>query len=195
MSIYKEYRDYKQIQNRGLIIIGYQGIGKSSLASSYNKTIDLDSSNFKIDGDRDDNWYVIYCQIAVSLAKQGYIVFTSSHQVVVEEFMRYNNSDDYTIVVVSPCRNLENEWVEKLRQRWLADKNNEENCIAYKDAEQNFQNKIYWLASQNEFPYIPIKTMDYVFSKIIEGLCCIYGINKHCRTMIPRRRDYDENED
>ena len=196
MAIYKKYRDYEQIRDRGLIIIGYQGIGKSSFASSRNKTIDLESSNFKVDGDRDDNWQVIYCRIAISLAKQGYIVFTSSHQVVVEEFMKYYNlDDDYTIVIVSPYRNLEIEWIEKLRQRWFADKKNEKNRRAYEDAKQNFQNEIYWLASQNEFPYIPIKTMDYAFSRIVEGLCCIYGINEHCHSMIPRRRDYDEDED
>lgn len=196
MSIYREYRDYKQIQDRGLIIIGYQGIGKSSFASSRNKTIDLESSNFKVDGERDDNWQVIYCRIAVSLAKQGYIVFTSSHQVVVEEFMKYGNlDDDYTIIIVSPHYSLEIEWVEKLRQRWIADKKNEKNYTAYKDAEENFQNEICWLASQNELPYIPIKAMDYVFSRIVGGLCSIYGVNKYCHSMIPRRRDYDEDED
>ena len=196
MSIYRDYRDYKQIQDRGLIIIGYQGIGKSSFASSHNKTIDLESSNFKVDGERDDNWYVIYCRIAVSLAKQGYIVFTSSHQVVVEEFMKYSNrDDDYSIVIVYPHPSLGNKWVEKLRQRWIADMKNEKNHIAYEDAKENFQDEIYWLASQNELPCISIKTMDYVFSRIVEGLCCIYGVNRYCRSMIPRRRNYDEDED
>lgn len=196
MSIYREYLDYKQNQDRGLIIVGYQGIGKSSFASSYNKTIDLESSNFKVGGERDDNWHIIYCRIAVSLAKQGYIVFTSSHQVVVEEFMKYGNpNNDYTIVVVSPHHSLEIEWVEKLRQRWLDDIKNEKNRIAYKDAEENFQKEIYWLASQNELPYIPIKTMDYSFSRIVEGLCCIYGVSRYCPSIIHRRRDYNEDED
>lgn len=193
MSIYRENLDYKQSQNRGLIIIGYQGIGKSSFASSYNKTIDLESSNFKVGGERDDNWYIIYCRIAVSLAKQGYIVFTSSHQVVVEEFMKYGNPDYYTIVIVSPHHSLEIEWVEKLRQRWLDDIKNEKNRIAYKDAEENFHKEIYWLASQNELPYIPIKTMDYSFSKIVEGLCRIYGVSRYYPSIIHRRRDYDED--
>lgn len=196
MGVFREYRNYKQIRDRGLIIIGYQGIGKSSFVSSSNKTIDLESSNFKVDGERDDNWYVVYCRIAISLAKQGYIVFTSSHQVVVEEFIKYSKLDnDYTIVIVSPHHSLEIEWVEKLRQRWIDDADNEKNFIAYKDAEENFQNEIHWLSSKNEFPYIPIKTMDYSFSRIVEGICCIYDVNRYCRSMIPRHLDYDEDED
>lgn len=197
MSIYREYIvDCKQSRNRGLIIIGYQGIGKSSFASSFNKTVDLESSNFKVDGERDDDWPIIYCRIAVSLAKQGYIVFTSSHQVVVEEFIKYGNlADDYTIVIVSPHHNLETDWVEKLRQRWVDDTNNEKNYIAYKDAKENFQNEIRWLASQNELPYIPIKTMDYDFSEIVKGVCRIYGVDRYCHRTTPRRRNYDEDEE
>ena len=177
MSISGNGQDPIQLKNRGLIIIGYQGIGKSSFASCGNKTIDLESSNFKIDGERDDNWYVIYCRIAVSLAKQGYIVFTSSHRVVVEEFTKYGNlDDDYTIVIVAPHHGLEDQWVKKLHQRWIADKENEKNYIAYKDAKENFQKEICWLSSQNELPYIPIKAMYYSFSKIVEGLCRIYCV-------------------
>lgn len=192
MNICKGCQDCKQIQDRGLIIIGYQGIGKSSFASSRNRTVDLESSNFKVNGERDDNWQAIYCRIAISLAKQGYVVFTSSHQVVVEEFLKYDNIDnDYSIVIVFPHHSLEIEWIEKLHQRWIADIKNEKNWIAYKDAEENFKNEIYWLTSQNKIFYIPIKTMDYDFSRIVEGLCCIYGVDRPYYSMISRRRDCD----
>lgn len=194
MSFYRDYYNHKQ--NHGLIIIGYQGIGKSSFASSRNKAIDLESSSFRVDGERDDNWYVVYCRIAVSLAKQGYIVFTSAHQVVVKELTKYGNLDeDYSIVIVSPHHSLEIEWVEKLRQRWIADTKNEKNYRAYKDAEENFQNEIYWFASQKELPYIPIKSMNYVFSKIVEGLCCIYNVDRYYRSPMPKCRNYDEDND
>ena len=194
MSTYRNYPDFNQIQDHGLIIIGYQGIGKSSLATSRHKTIDLESSNFKVGGERNDNWYVIYCRIAVSLAKQGYIVFTSSHRVVVEEFMKYGNlNDDYSIVIVAPHRSLETEWVEKLRQRWFDEAKNEKNRIAYEDAAKNFQNEIQWLASQSELPYIPIKSMDYAFGRIVEGLCCIYGVTKYSRNTIAGSWDEDKS--
>lgn len=58
-----------------MIFIGYQGIGKSTLAG-YNRYIDLESGNFWINGKRDENWYIPYCNIAEHLSEQGYRVHT-----------------------------------------------------------------------------------------------------------------------
>ena len=52
-----------------MIYVGYQGIGKSSLGGT-DKYIDLESSNFK----HEDDWYKTYCDVAISLSKQGYDV-------------------------------------------------------------------------------------------------------------------------
>lgn len=41
---------------KGLIIIGYQGIGKSSCAGPANKCIDLESGNFFIGGRDEDEF-------------------------------------------------------------------------------------------------------------------------------------------
>lgn len=67
-----------------MIITGYQGIGKSTLAKTNDKIIDLESSCFwkydlydfekKGEKTRPDDWYVYYCQMAQYLSKQGYIV-------------------------------------------------------------------------------------------------------------------------
>ena len=65
-----------------MIIIGYQGIGKSTLANIDNAYIDLESSNFWHKGERYDNWYIYYGKIAESLSRQNYNVFTSSHREV-----------------------------------------------------------------------------------------------------------------
>lgn len=46
-----------------MIIIGYPGIGKSTLGGQ-NDVIDLDSSNFWNNGKRPDDWYVYYCKVA-----------------------------------------------------------------------------------------------------------------------------------
>ena len=72
-------------KKKGLIIIGYQGIGKSTAAKHIPNSIDLESSLFKIDNKRHEDWYMVYAKIAVNLARQGYIVFTSSHKKVVKE--------------------------------------------------------------------------------------------------------------
>lgn len=55
--------------DKGFIVVGYQGIGKSTLANSGNgKYIDLESSNFFVDNNRASNWATIYANIAESLA-------------------------------------------------------------------------------------------------------------------------------
>ena len=38
-----------------MIIVGYQWIGKSTLANNETGVIDLESSNFFVDGKRDEN--------------------------------------------------------------------------------------------------------------------------------------------
>ena len=79
-----------------MIIVGYQGIGKSSLAGVGN-CIDLESSNFWINGKRDPEWYKPYCKIADHLSKQGYTVFTSSHEVVRRELMFCTDEPVYVV--------------------------------------------------------------------------------------------------
>lgn len=97
-----------------MIVIGYQGIGKSTLAGRDHKYIDLESGNFWVDGKRADDWYKPYCQIAEHLSKQGYIVFTSSHEVVRKQL---ENSKE-VVVVVYPSLNLKNMWIDKLENRY-----------------------------------------------------------------------------
>ena len=53
-----------------MIICGYQGIGKSTIAGQL-YTIDLESSNFYIDGKRDEKWYKVYANFARHLSEQG----------------------------------------------------------------------------------------------------------------------------
>lgn len=97
-----------------MIVIGYQGIGKSTLASRDICYIDLESGKFWVDGKRAEDWYKPYCQIAEHLSQQGYIVFTSSHEVVRE---RLKNSTE-AVVVVYPAVELKDEWIAKLEKRY-----------------------------------------------------------------------------
>ena len=72
-----------------MIIIGYQGIGKSSVSGADSGCIDLESSNFWNEGVRADDWYIYYCNIALDLSKQGFTVFTSSHKEVREYLLEH----------------------------------------------------------------------------------------------------------
>lgn len=96
-----------------MIIVGYQGIGKSTLAGK-DGFIDLESGNFWVDGIRPENWYKMYVKIAVHLSQQGYTVFTASHKVVRDELKRYNEK----VVVCYPSLKLKEEWIKKLEERY-----------------------------------------------------------------------------
>ena len=96
-----------------MIIIGYQGIGKSTLAGR-DKFIDLESGNFWVDGKRAEDWYKPYCQIAEHLSAQGFTVFTSSHEVVRKQL---RNSKE-KVFVAFPSLELKDCWIEKLKMRW-----------------------------------------------------------------------------
>lgn len=96
-----------------MIIIGYQGIGKSTLAKNNLKFIDLESGCFWVDGKRDANWYIPYCQMAEHLSKQGYCVFTSSHEPVRKLLAKSSEQ----VVAICPHPDLKDKWIEKLRKR------------------------------------------------------------------------------
>lgn len=99
-----------------MIVIGYQGIGKSTLAGKDKKYIDLESGNFWVNGNRADDWYKVYCKIAEHLSQQGYTVFTSSHEVVRNQLA--NSSE--VVAVVYPDLQLRDEWIDKLRNRYIS---------------------------------------------------------------------------
>jgi hypothetical protein len=103
---------------KGLIIVGYQGIGKSSCAGKEN-CIDLESGNFFVGEKRSPDWYMPYCQIAMNLADQGYTVFTSSHAVVYEQFASMPILQNVgNIVVFCPRQNMKDEWIARLAFRY-----------------------------------------------------------------------------
>lgn len=102
-----------------MIIIGYQGIGKSTLANRRTmRCIDLESGNFFVDGKRADDWYKIYVQIAKHLSQQGYTVFVSSHKVVRDELYGCG----VPVAACFPDLSLKDEWVAKLEARYAESK-------------------------------------------------------------------------
>lgn len=103
---------------KGLIVIGYQGIGKSSCAGKEN-CIDLESGCFWDGDERHEDWYIPYCQIAMDLANQGYTVFTSSHKVVYEHFKTMPLLPNVAkVAVFCPDSRYKEEWVERLQKRY-----------------------------------------------------------------------------
>lgn len=147
-----------------MIIIGYQGIGKSSLAGKYN-IIDLESGSFWNCGERPEDWYVYYCNIAEHLSHQGYIVFVSSHEVVRERLKRHSREPMFCVY---PSIHLRDEWVKKLEDRY-----NETQLVkdfkAWKNAEDCYKVNIYDLMMCG-IKHLEIQSMDYSLRDIVDKL-------------------------
>jgi ABC-type uncharacterized transport system ATPase component len=142
-----------------MIVIGYQGIGKSTLAGRNNKFIDLESGNFWVDGKRVDDWYKPYCQIAEHLSQQGYIVFTSSHEVVRKQL---ENSSEM-IVVAYPSYELKDMWIDKLEKRYKKS-GLEKDFKALMNAKDRYSDNINELSEYSHKPQIyriALTAMDY----------------------------------
>lgn len=152
-----------------MIIVGYQGIGKSTLADKDLKYIDLESSNFFVDGKRADNWYAVYCKIAVSLSDQGYDVFVSSHQVVRDELSKIPYVEK---MIVCPSVELKDVWINKLQVRYESSINPQEkdkNYKAYMNAVDRYEDNIRELMAEKSFEICVIKNMNYDLEKCING--------------------------
>lgn len=143
-----------------MIIVGYQGIGKSSISNSDTRCIDLESGNFFVDGKRPDDWYKYYVNIAKHLSEQGYTVFVSSHKVVRDE-LRATNAED--VAVCFPDINIKEQWIERLRDRYMRT-GLDKDWRALLNAEQNYMSSIYELygeATENGWEKIIIGTTNY----------------------------------
>lgn len=146
-----------------MIISGYQGIGKSSLAGK-NNCIDLESGNFWVDGKRADDWYKPYCQIANHLSEQGYIVFVSSHEVVRRELEKSKEP----VYVIFPAIDLKDEWIKKLEDRYNNTKLDKD-YRALMNAKDRYKENIAELMHGN-LKFYEITNINYHLDDIIDYL-------------------------
>lgn len=145
-----------------MILVGYQGIGKTTLSESSNRYIDLESSNFFINGERCKNWNIMYVNIANSLSQQGYDVFVSSHKIVREELIK--SKENKCIIV--PGLHLKYKWLDKLQDRWLRTRLYKD-YKAFKNAEEMYDENIKDLISEKGFKLIVLKDINYDLSDLI----------------------------
>ena len=151
-----------------MIVIGYQGIGKSTLCKVYGHGctyIDLESGLLKdpMNGNkRWDNWANIYCNIALSLSDQGYMVFVSSHKDV-QDILAESKDE---VIAIYPSKKIKDEWIKKLLERYKKTclKKDE---VAWLDAKSNFDAEIDILENS---PFIKstIFSMSYDLKTVVE---------------------------
>ena len=146
-----------------MIISGYSGIGKSTLASKNKNVVDLDSSLFKIDGKRFPDWYKAYVNVAVDLSRQGFIVLVSAHMSVRNE-LKKRNIDFY---IICPSQELKNQWVERLNKRYQKTKLLKDLC-ALNDSKDNFDNDIKSMLKEKNC--IIINKIEYNLYEFVQGL-------------------------
>ena len=158
---------------KGLIICGYPGVGKSSIAG-WNNCIDLESSWFSYDeeGNKkypDDTWCVDYCNLAMRLAAQGYTVLTSAHACVINELRDHKFVLDYKykvkVVIFVPRPEMKKAWAERLVNRYL-ESDKDADLRAFIGGIQYWDSKIATIR-HSDFPVYCPDSVDYDFRDYI----------------------------
>lgn len=148
---------------KGKIISGYQGIGKTSLGG-FRNVVDLKSECFCINGKRSKTWYKAYINIATNLCNQGFVVFVSSHK----EVRDWMNKNDIEFTVICPSLELKEEWLKRLLERYENNKS-EKNKRAYLNAKEHYVESIRDLLLEKKV--LTIKKMDYKLYDL-----AVYGV-------------------
>lgn len=152
-----------------MIIFGYPGIGKTTLADgtfSYDKPIDLESSLFSTS--TDPYWYKLYAKVAEDLSRQGHLVFVSTHPHVL------NMLDESTEkrIIIFPSKDLKDEWIRKLDKR-RNETGKFKDKRAYLHVKEHYDEDIDGLmktSNRNEFKAYVIDSIDYDLVDILEEI-------------------------
>lgn len=147
-----------------MIISGYQGIGKSTLADKDKRFIDLESSNFFVYGVRPEDWYIMYGNVAISLSKQGYDVFISSHKEVRDYLEKVS---DEKLVVIFPSLEMKESWILKLSNRYI-ETQSKKDLKALNNARLCYTESIKDLSSQPGFLKIILTNEKYQLRTILD---------------------------
>lgn len=151
-----------------MIVIGYPGIGKTTLAKCSPFYIDLESSCFKYWDEENqrfrrwDNWAEIYANVAVDL-NGNHDVLVSSHKLVRDALLKHPSKPD--IVVCCPVVTLKEAWIKRLQERYEKSRS-EKDQAALVNAETSFTTQVNDLLAEG-LPVIEIKSMDYKLSTLL----------------------------
>lgn len=148
-----------------MIIIGYPGIGKSTLAGRYKEYIDLESSNWNNpDNTKLDNWWWSYGKVAEDLSRQGYRVFVSCHPQVQKYF---EESNEY-VMICYPSLHMKDDWTLKLAQRYEQDRSTK-NLAALNNVDLFYDKQIRALDESLFKHKCVLKDMNYILDNEIDN--------------------------
>jgi hypothetical protein len=187
-----------------MIICGYPGIGKSSVAKLNPTFIDLESSNFYMNNiccdydneqkpvpdwdNRPKFWYIYYTNIAIDLSNKDYTVFLSCHPEVRHQLeCRLDEIGDRNILVIIPSADIEKEWHDRLEDRYL---------LTHSPKDLRALNRVSKLADDVEdvrsgsLPTVLIRDIkDYDLRKVLINYAS--GLSWDCKKFLVR--EVDEN--
>lgn len=107
------------------------------------------------------NWQIPYCQMAIWLSQQGYVVFTSSHKEVREML---KDCGEYCIAIV-PTKELKKQWIERLYDRY--EKSGlEKDRNAYLNAVDRYEANLAEIEEDIADTFL-IDSMDYDLQRIV----------------------------
>jgi hypothetical protein len=148
-----------------MIIIGYPGVGKTTLAGRYDKYIDLESSNWNSPNNtKPDMWWWSYGKVAEDLSRQGYRVFVSCHPSVQKYF---EESNEY-VMLLYPSLELKEEWVKRVSDRYDRDRSMK-NLAALNNVELYYDKQIKALNNSPFEHKLVLKDMNYTLDNEIDN--------------------------
>ena len=155
-----------------MIIFGYQGIGKSSLANSPAGAlyIDLESSMFRtpMHPERSEDWFQAYGNIVCDLDKQGKFVFSACHQQIRDYIASEKDLKGVVAAICYPSLELREEWLYRLRQRWM-DTQLPKDKAALDFAEASYSSSIKALDKDTDYDHLILTKMNYNLNDILIG--------------------------
>lgn len=139
-----------------MIVMGYPGVGKTTLARfyHYNDYIDLETSNFY----KRPEWYCDYCNVAEDLSSQGYIVLTGCHKEIRDRLIRLSMEE---LCLIYPSIDLKEAWIKRLSDRAIKNGCVEKDLRALKRVEKK------WEQDHEELEEYINKNIDYCSAIII----------------------------
>lgn len=137
--------------------MGYPGVGKSTFAKKVPYAVDLESSLFhKI--------FELYVDVALDLSRQNKLVMVSCHNDVYKLLLKKVKPTD-KIGILFPADTLKDQWLEKLRLRYVQSKQPKDERAYYR-ATTFYDNDIAAITNEfdERFQRYKIESMSYDFS-------------------------------
>ena len=181
-----------------MIVIGYPGIGKTTLSAKNQKVVDLESSSFwKIytttenqlgtEKTRPDDWYIYYCQVAQNISSQGFTVFVSSHKEVRDWLATHNEEP---VCAIYPSPDIKDDWLRRLEGRYIVS-NSDKDLKAFERAKVSYEEDTTALEKECRYP-----NCRYDAAVIIHDMCYdLEDIVKDLDEIVKEERDKEANKE